>query len=241
MKRIKSILGIPKKDIREVCVLIPFISRYILNNFGIDKMSKGWPYLSASTKYFTLIYTRVGTTFVGDAVLCLQQTRCKYLFFIGTCGLVLYKKSDINIGDIVLPSTSWAMESFSQLLKGEFELAQKSMPDKFLMDECKKYFNKGEIHMVSSATMGSLQMEEESISFFKKKDIRVVDMETSAFLNAAAKTNKKATALLVVSDIIKEVPFYEKQTKQNKKDIQYAIRKTINAVTYLAKRLSCDG
>ncbi len=240
MKQIRAILGIEETQIRKVCILMPFINKYILNSFGIANMSKGWPYLSASTEYLTLIYTRIGAAFAGDAVLCLQDTPCRYLFFIGTCGL-LYCKSNIYIGDIVLPSSSWEIESFSQLLREEFGLAQRSIPDKFLIDECERYFNKEKIHMVSCATVGSLQMEKAIIPFLKEKDVRVVDMETSAFFNAAFKTNKKAVALLVVSDIMKEIPFYESQATQNKQKIQRSIHRIIEAVIYLAKRLSSAG
>ena len=232
--RFESIFGVREQEVKKICLLIPFINKDILNYLGINKVNKGWLYSSANTKYFTLIHTKIGTSFVGDAVLWLNNTHCQYLFFLGTCGLVS-KRQEFDIGELIFPSSSWGMESFSQMLKGELHLAQKSTPDTMLLKTIKKYLKDSEAHTAVCATLGSLQIEEALIPFFQERHVEIVDMETSAFFNASRHIKRKAAAVLVVSDILKEKPFYEKQDAIYKEYVKISLQKGAAAITAFAK------
>ena len=57
----------------------------MLEEFGINKFHKGKPYGSGLQEHFTLIYTGMGSTLLGDAVMYLKDSPCQNLILFGAC------------------------------------------------------------------------------------------------------------------------------------------------------------
>ena len=206
MTKFETLFGIKESEIKNTCVLMPLVSKNVLNILGIKSLLRGKIYSSGNTEHFTVINTGIGASFTGDAVLYLRNTSCKNMILFGSCGLV--KPSDgLYIGSLVTPIECYAMESFTDMLLN-YHNFKKYYPDNILLESFLNY-NKA-ISRVNCATLGSLKLEEDYVCLFVEKNIKVVDMECSGFFSAAAQINIKAMAFFYVSDIINEKLFYNK-------------------------------
>ncbi len=218
MPNIKSLFGIEKSQIKRTCVLTPFLTKGLLDNFQIKKLHRGKPFSSGNNNKssFTLIHTQIGAPFVGDAVLHLKETQCKNIILFGSCGLVKKnltndETSRFDIGSLVTPTECYSLESFSEILEASKEKNKRfnsSLPSKTLLTEFKKLQKSAgaseNIAEVKCATFGSFVLEEKYMEYLIKQEIDVMEMECSAFFNAAKHTGKKAIALFYITDILKE-------------------------------------
>ena len=91
------------------------------------------------------------------------------------------------------------------------------------------------IYPVTGMSIGSLKCEDFYKEFFVEKDIEVVDMECSAFFSAANYIQKKAVALLYVTDIIDKKLFFEPLGPQDKLQIDKAIQTACKAIQVFCK------
>lgn len=230
MTKFEALFGIKEQSIKRNCILLPFLPKGILAEFKIKNLSKGKIYSTASSDDlawleiqnksnnlqppkgglsltgFTLIYTGMGPTFVGDALLYLKQTPCQNVILFGSCGLVT-KKDGLSIGDLVLPFKCYSDESFSQMLLGNVK-KKAFYPDKKLFESFMHMNKDVDIKRVMCSTISSLKLEEDLVNSFKKEGIDVVDMECSAFFSAAKFVGLKALALFYITDILRTKPFY---------------------------------
>ncbi|VAX34969.1 hypothetical protein MNBD_UNCLBAC01-710 [hydrothermal vent metagenome] len=225
MNVFEKLFGIDPQKIKKTCILTPFLTKNLLQQFDIKKLEKGFLYKCANTKNFTLIHTGIGTPFVGDAVLYLKDTDCQNIFFFGSCGLI-ESSDNLNIGSLVTPSSSLAIEGFTQVLNQEFDSINVTFPHKKLLEKFNKNHSK-KTHNVICASFGSLKLEEENLNFLKKNNVQALDMETSSFFHAATKIKRRALALLYVTDIIKEKPFYRQYTSEDKIAVESAINQSV--------------
>jgi len=111
----KTLFGLEPCEIKKTCILVPILTKGMLDALKIKNLSKGTPYSCASSENFTLIHSRVGAPFSGDCVLHLKNTACENVILFGSCGLV-EKTNLFNVGSIVTPTTGYSFESFSSLL-----------------------------------------------------------------------------------------------------------------------------
>ncbi len=252
MDKFEILFGIKKPDVKENCILMPFATKYILQNIGIPNLIKGKIYSSANTSDFTIIQTGMGPGFAGDAMLYLKDTACKNVILFGSCGLVGEKdglsptritmsksvipsrpasgrlggplNSSLSIGSLVSPSKCYSYESFSStLLNPE---AKEFYPDKTLFE--KLIHKNNEIKSVTCATVSSLKLEEENLDLFENKNIDVFDMECSAIFCAGKYARIRTTALFYVSDIINSKPFYMDMDPDLKLKISNSVKKAID-------------
>ncbi|MCB4792134.1 MAG: hypothetical protein LHV68_09625 [Elusimicrobia bacterium] len=221
MKKIKQndifkfLFGIRQVEIKETCVIIPFFSKDIINELKILEINRGLLYSAGSDDNFSLIITKMGAGFVGDAVLYLKDTKCKKLIFLGSSGAV---DKGLAIGDAFLAEKAYSQDSFVNML-----LKRKTLdvfyPDKELLSGFSSDIIKG-----ACLSVGSLKLEEEYLDLLKNHKIKVVDMETAAFLAAANYVKKPAVSLLYVTDILKSNPFYGTFKKENMETVRNAAR-----------------
>ncbi|MBN1405313.1 MAG: hypothetical protein JW946_02200 [Candidatus Omnitrophica bacterium] len=205
MDDFKLLFGIDKDAIKSTCVLVPFLNKDMMSGFGVKNVKKAKLYGVAQKEDFSLIYTGVGTALLGDCALYLERTKCENIILFGSCGLVKAAKP-LSIGSIICPDKCYSFESFSDMLHKDHKV-KVFYPDKGLRE--KLISHSASIKQVSCATLGSIKLEERYIDYFIKNGIDAVDMECSALFSAAAFISRKAAAVLYVSDIIKEKPFYE--------------------------------
>ena len=210
MNVFSTLFGIEASSIKETCVLTPFLNKNILNGFRINKQKRGAIYSVGENGLFSLIHTGIGSTFMGDAVLYLENTPCKNLILFGSCGAVK-KTKKLRVGDIVTVKKALCQDSFVNML-----LKRKAKdifyPDKNLLVKISSHKLQG----VNCLTVGSLRLEGEYLECLKYGAIDIVDMETAAFFAAAKAANKKAAAILFITDTVENFPYYIALKKENK-------------------------
>jgi purine-nucleoside phosphorylase len=113
---------------------MPFVPKGVLQEFGVNRLSRGGLYGAGNGEFCTLFHTRMGPSFTGDAVLYLSDTPCRELYFLGTCGL-LRRTPGIKIGSLVSPSRCYAQESFTSLLSDPTSTGIATSPDLLLYQE----------------------------------------------------------------------------------------------------------
>ena len=207
MDRFKALFGMKTDAVRRVCILMPFVARGILENFGIKKLARGRLYGIGNGDICTVVHTRMGAAFTGDAVLSLSSTPCREIILFGTCG-ILREESGLGIGTLVAPSRCHARESFTELLTGDDDTGRVFSPDSRLQRELLAANPEGRIRELIGLSIGSLKLQPRFKDIYLSRGIRVVEMECAALFAAARQIGRRAAALLVVSDIVGEKPFY---------------------------------
>ncbi|MBF0595444.1 MAG: hypothetical protein HQL22_10835 [Candidatus Omnitrophica bacterium] len=228
MEQFRQLFGIDQGSVQPNCLLLPFLPPGALAVLGISKLSRGSVFSSASIKGLTIILTGIGAGFVGDAVLYLNQTPCQNIFFVGSCGLINNEKG-LKVGDLVLPSVAFSIESFSDILNDRIQEPVTVSPDLALHS----YFLKTmtiSIDTGACVSFGSLHEEERFVPLFRKLHADVIDMECAAFFLAAHKTNKKALALIFISDILLKIRFFETMSPENKKRLSAGAEQAVAAI-----------
>ncbi len=228
MKQFQSLFGIPEESVQENCLLLPFLPSKTLEIFGIKEMTRGAIFSSAHTNNITIITTGIGAGFVGDATLYLEKTPCHNIYFLGSCGLIT-KEKKLDIGDLILPSAAYAFDSFSDIILNRCFNPAPVFPDPQLYS---RQINRlpHPPHTGSCASFASLHEEENFIPLFQKMAIDAIEMECAALFLAARKTNKKALALLFISDILGEKRFFEARSASDKKKITNGIALAIKNI-----------
>jgi len=237
MEKFKTLFGIEKAEIKKTCILAPILTKGLLNGLNIQKIFKANLYASGNNDQVTLIHTLVGSSFVGDAVLQLADTNCQNFILFGSCGLVR-KTSKLDLGTLVTPSESVAMESFSDLLSGKNNRFSSSHADKNFLNKFLHYLRQENIFSLRCASMGSLSLEKKFKTYFLKNNIEVLDMESSAFFLAAKHINKKALALFYVTDILQEKPLFTALSPDEKVSVRNASIKAIKLLRNFSNYLS---
>lgn len=221
MSKFEILFGVKESEIKNNCILAPYLSKRILSALGVKKILRGKLYSVGQGENFSLIHTAIGPAFCGDAVLYLKETKVKNLILFGSCGLVK-AIGDLNIGSLVSPYKTYCLESFSELLDGtpNFKV---QYADKDLLADCLQ-FSKEQVKQVICATVGSLKLEEENESI--RSFAEVVDMECSAFFSAANHIKRKAIAIFYISDIVNHKPFYLGLGQKEKLALRSSIAKS---------------
>ena len=201
--KFEHLFGIPSKDVRPLCILMPFLAKPINQELGITEFHKGKPYASACHEKLTLIETRIGPLFTGDAILALKDSPCKTILFIGSCGTL--DPSRFPIGSLVLPKAAYAMESFSEMVFNRAVLTHNiPVPSSPLAGLLSRH-----AVSVQCASTGSIQLEGQFRSLFIKHHIDVIDMECASVFSAATVSKLSAASLLYVADVVGETSPYD--------------------------------
>ncbi|MDD5773295.1 MAG: hypothetical protein PHX78_07540 [bacterium] len=228
MDKFETLFGLKRPDIKENCILMPLISKYILQAFDTPNLTKGKIYSSVNTPEFTIIQTGMCSGFTGDAALYLKDTACRNIILFGSCGLA-EEKDGFQIGSLVSPSKCFSYESFSSMLFKH--KADVFYPDKTLFEKITHKNN--EIKNVTCATVSSLKLEEDNLTYYKNKNIDVFDMECSALFSAGNHIGIKTAALFYVSDIVSSKPFYMNMEDASKLKISNSIKNAVNVLSRL--------
>lgn len=207
MTKFEAIFGINAEQVKEFCVLMPFISKGILSRLKIDRLGQGKLYHSGGNDDLTLIRTGMGAGLAADAVLYLQNTPCRKVVLFGSCGAVR-ETSELTLGTPVTPVQCYGAESFTDfLLQGK--IGEKPVaPDQELLRAFLEINRSACVIPAKCLTVASLKLEEERRDLLISQGIEVVDMECSAFFSAAGFAGLQALAFFYISDIINKRPFY---------------------------------
>jgi purine-nucleoside phosphorylase len=228
MDRFTAIFGIDKEKIEKNCLLLPFLPAGALKELGIKELSSGAVFSSASVKGLTVIKTGIGANFVGDAVLYLEKTSCENIFFFGSCGLI-NNKLGLRIGDLVFPTVAYPFESFTDILTQRMQKPLGSYPDSGLMSDFLEA-TELDLHRSACVSFSSLYHEDDFIPVFQRLGADVIEMECAAFFHASRKAEKKALALLYISDIPSSKPLFAAPSLEDKKSLAEGIRQACAAI-----------
>lgn len=219
----KKLFGADSKSIKPDCVILPSDDTSAFSDLSVgcsapyhwDGGRKGCPVRSGNSgKLFSVInaetLTIIRTKFnllAGDCVLYLKNSPCENIFLFGSCGGLGGK-----IGDRIIAGESLNMESFSNMLAGRGKFAS-VCPDKELTARLASFGRKAGVRRLKCATVNSLFLEEGCRDFFKKQEVKCLDMEASMVFSASRHTGRRAAGLFYVTDIVGEKNFYEKRSK----------------------------
>ncbi len=190
------VFGCSVKNFERTCVLMPFLHRSVLEGLGLTELSKGFPYRAGSAHGLTLIETRMGECFAGDAVLLLQDSPCRQIVFIGSCGCL--PSSGLGVGSLVLVGKSYDIGSFSQILTGRPPVGGPVPTADLLREELADR----KLPTVTAASVNSILLEPTLIDRFQALEVDVVDLESAAVIQAATHIGRPILAVLYVTDRI---------------------------------------
>ena len=224
MNEFRRLFGAEKREIKTTCVLLPFFRKEILRFLGVKKISRGKLYGVGKASHFTVIHTGMGAVFLGDAVLHLKETACRQLILFGACGLIAGRK-ELGIGSLVSPTKCYASESFSRMLSETDEPRPEFYPDRELQSRFLSRAEPAGVKEVVALSVGSLKLQEERLDSLRREGAEVVDLECAAFFAAARATGRSALALLFITDVVGEKPYYRRLSVREKLALLKKIRR----------------
>ncbi|MDD4203164.1 MAG: hypothetical protein PHQ52_06835 [Candidatus Omnitrophica bacterium] len=199
MEEFEQIFGIDSKDLKDTCVVMPFINSEMRKSLQIKNLNKGGLYSSVSNDAFTVVLTRMGAGFTGDCICYLAEAGVKNIIFIGSCAGV---NPALKIGDVVRVIEGYSVDSFSCILKRDL---QKNMYVKL------NTISETTIEKTNYAvclTTASIKHEKNIVENIQCGDIDVIDMESSAVIESANRFGLNAQIFLFIQDIYPDKPFY---------------------------------
>lgn len=234
----RDLFGLDPEVVSETCVLLPFAPKRLLSGLGVEKLERGLLYSSATGEFCTVILTRIGAVFAGDAVLHLAGTRCREIIFIGTCGLLSPVPSR-RIGSLVCPALWYSQESFSRLASGDLTSGPPGYPDQELRRSLLRSAGMEEEDQPAGISFGSLCLQPQLLPRWRGRGVEVVDLESAAVCSAARRTGSKAVSLLAVSDIVGVRPYYQVLTSPERESLNGALDRAVQSVCrYISKKSS---
>ncbi len=228
MEPFRVLFGLDPAAVGENCVLVPFVSKRILRGFGVKELERGLLYSAAPGDLCTVILTRIGAVFAGDAVLHLADTPCREIIFLGTCGL-LSSNSSRRIGSLVCPSAWYGQESFSRLATGDAEPGPLVYPDRELRRSLLRTAGIGG-EGTAGVSFGSLRLQTRLLPAWRGRGVEVVDLESAAVCAAAAETGIRAVSLLAVSDVVGEQTYYQVFSPADRESLDRALDRAVQSV-----------
>ncbi len=235
----ETLFGIRKTDVKRTCVLLPLLSKKIVQQLGVRHLSRGRIYSAGNSAHFTLIRTGVGPTLAGDAVLYLADTSCRDIILFGSCGLVAGAE-DIRRGSLLSPSICYAADSFTMLLQGDSRPWDPYRADDNLHGQFLKFCGAEIVNNAVCLSIGSLNMEDELLPLFESKEIQALDMECASVFAAAAHTRRRAVALLCVTDIVGEKAFHAELSREDAAILGSSVTKAVRILCEFTEMKSAD-
>lgn len=210
---LKEMFGMDHDLFAETVIATPI---WNLNDFRneADKVLaefKGW-YKGITIEYqgkpITIVNSGIGAPLSGDCILAMAHSSIvKNIIFSGSAGAV---NPEYKIGDIIFADQSVMGEGYSRYIRnfeidcfgkvshGSNEYSRKlASKASCMIKELGTCLYFGKIFTTDSI----LGESREFIDYVEKKECDAIEMEVSAVFTAAIKANKKACAVLLISDL----------------------------------------
>lgn len=212
----EALYGIKPASIQSLCVIMPFDIPGVTKELGLSAMTRGRVFACGQGAGFTLIRSGMSAGFVGDCTLYLEETPCRQILFLGTCGLIRHR-DDLDIGSLVTPAIIHAFESFSAIVTNTLVLPKPLFADNTLTRTLP-------VPGVNVISFASLHEEEKHLALFDQLNAQVIEMECNAFFLACRQIHRPAGAILVIADILQEKTFASSFAAEDKKKLAEGIR-----------------
>ncbi len=172
----------------------------------------GW-YRSVEGTYqdqpLTVIKTIPGAGSNGDLALALKDL-AKKIIFVGAAGAL---NKELHLGDYFAATTAYNGESFSDYFNNEIDI-EKILKNKIPVNFKQKF----SCPSGQAYTCGSLLAENDELLIkLQKKNIDVIDMETSALYTSAKITGIETIAVYFISDKPLEKNLFTEYSAEEKK------------------------
>lgn len=200
-------------EIKKNCIICPVSDNALFKDLGKGKRANGLFAKIINYDKATIISTK-NNFLVGDVVLQLKNTNCENIILFGSCG----GAGNSKIGDRFIIKKTFNFESFSEMLE------MKRNPDVYypstiLLNDFLEKNKDGLLSKVQCATTNSILLEKMYKDWFDKNRVNAIDMECSLVFSAASSINKKAIALMYVTDHISSEPFNNELEESIKEQI----------------------
>lgn len=148
------------------------------------------------------IQLRVGAPNIMDFCLACYKFNCENFIFLGSAGSL---DKDLKIGDIIVPSCAISGNGSTLYLNETLDkndFLKQINADKSFNEKIKESCKKQNIKVLDALTISvdSLAAEYSHLNEFKAMQAKVIDMETATFFASLKSINKKAAAILIISD-----------------------------------------
>ncbi|MFA5261338.1 MAG: hypothetical protein WC450_08935 [Candidatus Omnitrophota bacterium] len=231
------LFGENPEAIKPFCLLAPFYSATLLDTLKIPRLKQGTLYACGHNHDLTFIHTRIGPTFLGDAVLYLEKTPCQNLVLLGACGAISVTPG-MELGTMIFPAGSYAMDSFSTVLsqaKTDFPFYKS---DAALTEALFHQAGGTGQRVTAGASFASFYLETQYHDLFLEKKIEIIDMETAALFQTATITGKKAAAVLYVSDIVNVSHPFRQWSRAEKRLLREASQEAASIILRTAHQIN---
>ncbi len=230
MAPFRELFGLDPADVGETCVLLPFSRKDILSGFGLERLGRGRLYSAGRGEICTVVRTRMGPAFAGDAVLHLaDDTSCREIIFLGTGGLIP-PNSKRGIGSLVCPLPWYGKESFSELATADLSPGPCFFPAPALRRALMAAAGLEEESGPAGVSFGSLHLQPDLLPAWRERGVEVVDLESAAVLAAAARAGLKAVSLLAVSDIVGMLSYYRQLRPEERSRLDGALERAVESI-----------
>ena len=236
----QKIFGLPASEIQPVCILTPFLMTGMLRSLGVADLQPGYPYRSGNGAYGTVILTRMGAGFVGDAVLYLKETPCRTIFLLGSCGAVV-DTPGLRLGSVVIPDEAMSLDGFAALREGPRLPGPISHPDPALLALAGRLPQTAKIPQPHAASMNSVFLEELWQADLRAWGRDILDMETATFFLTAQAVGLPALAVLHVTDILSKSHPYRGLNDDDRHFIHQGADQALAALKQIILTLSPSG
>lgn len=160
-------------------------------------------------KPISIVRSGIGAPQAGDVTLALGCTACERILFTGSIGGL---RTDMNIGDLVLPEFSYCGDGFCRYLEPGFPMQdcflERSVPDEALAQTVARSTVRFAWEADVPVYSGPVFCTDSILSQFSRLDTLVnelgcigIEMETAAVFKAARMVGIQAAALFSVSDV----------------------------------------
>jgi len=218
--------GISKEEVRSRVILTPFLPvNYFAAYAPGMKIMKKRSIETGISEMLTVIRTGMGGPATGDVVLMLNNTGCKTILFVGSCGGI----GKAAIGDIILAESVCIGEGFSNyFLPGRQVNIQENIilqADSGLLSQFSDYCSRNNTAFTTGRvfSVGTMFAEtKELIQTLENMCFLGVEMEVSSLYSAARFCGMKALALLYVADLPSSKPFFREHSAEDKDKIKAA-------------------
>lgn len=187
----------PAWEIKKVFDTSKYDCTLIVHNKGITAH-----HINYNGKVILYAELHVGAPNMIDFCLACCDLDCDKFIFVGSAGSLV---KDVSIGDIIIPTTSISLEGASLYLYDKispdnmFKTATSNSSLKAQVTQtCDSLGIKYQDQLVIS--VDSVLAEYSHLDQLKQTGAKVVEMETSVFFKAMDIVNKRACAILVISD-----------------------------------------
>ena len=238
MDRFEALFGTAAGAMGKCCLLLPVVTREMRAALCLPRLSRGALYGCGRVGGITVVRTGTGPAPTGDAVLHLAESPCRNVLLFGSCGSAGGPGTPA-IGDLVCPPACIDPGGFPSMLRGARGARTVHYANSHLHAEIMKAGAAIGVRAATCFSTASLRLEEDTLGFLREGGAEVFDMECASVFAAARVAGLRAAALLHVTDVVGESPFYVPREPAQSAAIREAVERGLRFLCELMEERLC--